>query len=84
MVGTRGWRKAGVVLIFLAPSLLALLAFSLGPMLGTAWVSVHQWNLIRSPRFIGLNNYRELWGDENFHRALTDTSSAPPCATIFN
>ena len=73
MVGTRGWRKAGVVLIFLAPSLLALLAFSLGPMLGTAWVSVHQWNLIRSPRFIGLNNYRELWGDENFHRALTNT-----------
>ena len=73
MVGARGWRKAGVVLIFLAPSLVALLAFSLGPMVGTAWVSLTEWNLIRSPRFIGLANYRELWSDEQFHRALTNT-----------
>ncbi len=26
-----------------------------------------------TPRFIGLDNYRELWGDDDFHRALLNT-----------
>src|SRR5262245_35910782 len=34
MIGATGWRKALVVIAFLAPSLVALLAFSLGPMIG--------------------------------------------------
>jgi multiple sugar transport system permease protein len=73
MVGVSGWRKAGVIVLFLAPSLLALLAFSIGPMIGTGWVSLHEWNLIRPARFIGLDNFRELWHDDNFHRALRNT-----------
>lgn len=73
MVGTSGWRKAVVVAIFLAPSFIALAAFSLGPMVATAWVSTHEWNLIRPPRFIGLGNYRELLHDERFRRALGNT-----------
>ena len=59
--------------MFLAPSLLALLAFSIGPMLGTAWVSLHEWNLIRRPAFVGLANYRELLHDDRFHRAIFNT-----------
>jgi multiple sugar transport system permease protein len=66
-------KKALWVSAFLGPSLLALLAFSIGPMLGTVWVSLQEWNLIRDARFIGLGNYRELWGDEDFHRALRNT-----------
>jgi ABC-type sugar transport system permease subunit len=46
MVGDRGWRKVGVVAAFLAPSLLVLLGFWIGPMLGTIWVSPQDWNLI--------------------------------------
>ena len=59
--------------LFLAPSLLALLAFSIGPMLGTAWVSLHEWNLIRGPAYVGLANYRELLHDDRFHRAIFNT-----------
>lgn len=59
--------------MFLAPSLLALVAFSIGPMLGTAWVSLHEWNLIRRPAFVGLANYRELLHDDRFHRAIFNT-----------
>ena len=73
MIGATGWRKSLIVLAFLGPSLVTLLAFSLGPMVGTAWVSLQDWNLIRDAEFIGIDNYRELWGDEDFHRALRNT-----------
>jgi multiple sugar transport system permease protein len=73
MVGPTGWRKALVVAAFLGPSFVALVAFSLGPMVGTVWVSFQEWNLIRDPEFIGLGNYRELWADEEFRRALRNT-----------
>lgn len=68
-----GWRKTAVVVAFLAPSLVLLLAFSIGPMFGTLWTSLQEWNLIRAAEFIGLGNYRELWGDDDFHRALRNT-----------
>ena len=73
MIGPSGWRKALVVTMFLAPSLLALLAFSIGPMVGTLWVSLQEWNLIRSAEFIGLDNFRELWHDDDAWRALRNT-----------
>lgn len=73
MVGQSGVRKALTVSGFLAPSLLVLLAFSIGPMLGTVWVSFQEWNLIRDAQFIGFGNYRELWGDDDFRRALWNT-----------
>ena len=73
MIGPTGWRKALVVTTFLAPSLLALLAFSIGPMVGTLWVSLQEWNLIRSAEFIGLDNFRDLWHDDDAWRALRNT-----------
>ena len=73
MVGQSGVKKALTVSVFLGPSLLALLAFSIGPMVGTVWVSLQDWNLIRDADFIGFDNYRELWGDDDFHRALKNT-----------
>jgi multiple sugar transport system permease protein len=73
VIGPSGWRKALVVAAFLAPSLTALLAFSVGPMIGTVWVSLQEWNLIRSAEFIGLGNYRDLWHDDDTHRALRNT-----------
>lgn len=56
----RGWRQAGWVVLFLAPSAVPLLAFTLVPMLTSAWVSLHEWNLISPMRWVGLDNYREL------------------------
>lgn len=73
MVGQSGVKRALTVAAFLGPSLVALLAFSIGPMVGTVWVSLQDWNLIRDAEFIGVDNYRELWGDDDFRRALTNT-----------
>jgi multiple sugar transport system permease protein len=71
----RRWRTAGAAAAFLAPSFVLLLAFSIGPMLGTAWVSLQDWNLLGKPSFVGLDNYRELSTDGDFHAALGHTVS---------
>ncbi|MBM0236361.1 sugar ABC transporter permease [Micromonospora sp. ATA32] len=42
-------------------------------MVGTAWVSLQDWNLIGVPTFVGLDNYTELLGDAEFHAALGHT-----------
>lgn len=69
----RRWRRVGVALAFLSPSLVMLLGFWIGPMLGTVWVSLQDWNLIGTPSFVGLDNYVELWHDRAFHAALGHT-----------
>ncbi len=73
MVGDRGWRKVGVVVAILAPSQAVLLGFWIGPMLGTVWVSLQNWNLIGKARFAGFDNYVELAQDTEFHAALGHT-----------
>jgi multiple sugar transport system permease protein len=73
VVGDRGWRKVGVVIAFLAPSLVVLLGFWIGPMLGTVWVSLQDWNLIGKAHYAGLDNYVELAQDTEFHAALGHT-----------
>jgi multiple sugar transport system permease protein len=66
-------RTVGAAAAFLAPSLVLLLGFWIGPMVGTAWVSLQDWNLIGVPTFVGLDNYRELLDDAEFHAALRHT-----------
>jgi len=63
-VGRRGRaRYALVVLAFLLPSAIPLTMFTLGPMIAAAWVSLTEWNLIREPVFVGLDNYAHLLTD---------------------
>jgi multiple sugar transport system permease protein len=61
--GSKRGRYALVVLAFLLPSALPLLAFTLGPMVAAAWVSLNQWNLLSPMRFVGLGNYAKLLSD---------------------
>jgi multiple sugar transport system permease protein len=56
-------RNAGWVIFFLAPSAVPLLAFTIVPMLTSAWVSLHEWNLIKPMTWVGLDNYRHLLSD---------------------
>jgi len=51
------------VLFFLAPSALPLIAFTVVPMVSSAWISLHEWNLISPKRWVGLDNYRSLLSD---------------------
>jgi multiple sugar transport system permease protein len=56
-------RYALTVLAFLLPSALPLAAFTLGPMIAAAWVSLNQWNLLSAMKFVGLDNYVKLLTD---------------------
>lgn len=68
-----GWRKAGVVTLFLAPSAVPLLLFTAVPMVTSLWVSLHEWNLLTPMQWTGLDNYRGLFTDPTTRAALWHT-----------
>ncbi len=68
-------REAATGWAFLAPSLVHLLVFSVGPIAFALWLSFHRWNLVEPARpFVGLANYVELAGDGAFLRSLANTA----------
>jgi len=73
MVGQRGWRRRAVVVLFLGPSLVPLLLFTVGPMVASVGLSLLRWNLLKPPKFIGLDNYATLLGDSDFRDAVIHT-----------
>jgi len=59
---------------FLVPNLLAVLIFMLIPLAFSLYLSFEQWDLLHTPRFVGVSNYRRLFtGDRMFYIALANT-----------
>ena len=56
--------------LFLAPAAIAFAAFVVWPIIGSVWVSLHDWDGIGEARWVGLGNYRELMEDPDFRVAL--------------
>lgn len=70
----RGWRRDGpAALLFLAPWLVGLVAITVGPIGASFVLSFTDYNLLSSPEWVGLDNYREMWGDPRLHQALRVT-----------
>ncbi|PZG00943.1 carbohydrate ABC transporter permease [Micromonospora deserti] len=59
--------------LYIAPFFLVFGVFGLYPMLRTAWMSLHDWNLIGDHSFIGFDNYTRLVTDEYFWNATLNT-----------
>jgi len=60
--------------VFLAIPLVFFLSIRIGPTLYAFWMSLHEWDPIALDRpYIGLQNYRDLAGDEVFWKALRNT-----------
>lgn len=70
-----GWRPSNQpeAYLFLLPSLLGLIAFTAVPVLAALWLSFQDWNLLRSPVFVGAANYVELARDPVFRQAFSNT-----------
>ncbi len=51
-----------VATLFLAPNLLGFLAFTLVPIVASLLLAFYSWDLFGSPRFVGLENFRDLVG----------------------
>ncbi|HDH02861.1 MAG TPA: sugar ABC transporter permease [Actinobacteria bacterium] len=60
-------------IVFLAPSLVLLVVFTVAPIAAAAVLSFFQWDLLTSPEFVGLGNFTELAGDRDFRSALAHT-----------
>lgn len=73
MVGEQGIRKWGWVGFFLAPSLIGIFIFLLGPIVYSLGLTFYDWNLLSKPEFIGFDNFEELYHDESFRLAFQHT-----------
>ena len=61
------------LLLMLAPYLLGLTALVLAPALVTIVLALTEYDLVRAPEFIGLDNFRELVDDDVFRTALINS-----------
>jgi len=61
-------------LLFLAPTLIGLAVLSAGPVLATLAISLTEWDLLRAPTLVGLDNFVELASDDRFLKALRNTA----------
>ncbi|GGM27363.1 MULTISPECIES: carbohydrate ABC transporter permease [Micromonospora] len=68
--------------LYIAPFFLIFGAFGLYPMLRTAWMSLHDWDMIGEHTFIGLDNYTQLIRDDYFWNALVNTFGIFALSTI--
>lgn len=58
--------------LFLAPALLAFSLFVVWPILSSLWISLHEWDGLGPMKFIGFDNYIELYNDPKFYIALVN------------
>ena len=59
--------------LFILPSLIGFLLFFAIPSVRAVQISFTEWNLLRAPEAIGLENYRELFADPKFWNAMKVT-----------
>lgn len=68
--------------LYVAPFFIIFALFGLYPLGMTAWMSLHDWDLIGDHTFIGFENYSALMGDEYFWNAVRNTLGIFLIATI--
>ena len=59
--------------LFISPVILGYLIWVAGPMIIAIWLSLTDWDLLRPPRFVGLENYRMMLQDDLFWQSLKVT-----------
>jgi multiple sugar transport system permease protein len=68
------WRRRGLVLAFMSPWILGFTIFFGYPLVMTAYYSFTHYDLLSSPRWIGLANYKYLFnGDKRVWPAVSNT-----------
>jgi multiple sugar transport system permease protein len=60
-------------LVYLAPALAFVGAFTAWPLLQMCWLSLNSWSLITPPKFVGLNNFTKAYNDKQFWVSLVFT-----------
>ncbi|GCE07275.1 carbohydrate ABC transporter permease [Dictyobacter aurantiacus] len=73
-VSSRARRENLVGYLFMLPWFVGLIALTLGPMLGSLYLSFTSYDLLSAPRWIGLQNYGAMLADIRFLDALKVTA----------
>jgi multiple sugar transport system permease protein len=67
-------REALAAYLFILPSFLGFAIFLLVPMVMSAGLSLYDWELLRPPVYIGLENFRDLLRDPLFRTVMFNTA----------
>ena len=67
------YRDSFWVLVFLGPNLIGFLIFTLWPVIMTFVLSLSSYDILTPMKFIGLQNYRDLFQDEVFLKVFKNT-----------
>jgi len=60
-------------LLYLAPALAFVAAFTIYPLAQMSWMSLNNWSLIAERKFVGLGNFVKIWNDPQFWGSLEFT-----------
>ncbi len=52
-----------VGLLYIAPALAFVVAFTLYPLAQMVWMSLHNWSLIAAKKYVGAGNFIKAWND---------------------
>ena len=63
--------KAGY--LFLLPWLIGLVVITIGPMIASLYLSFTNYSLIQAPKWVGVENYTRMLGDERLHKSISVT-----------
>jgi multiple sugar transport system permease protein len=59
-------RSAFAAYLFLTPAILGLLLYTFLPIIGVVGMSLTEWNGLKSPIYIGLGNFKEIFTEDMF------------------
>jgi multiple sugar transport system permease protein len=66
-------REIGAAYLFIIPSAFLFLVFVAGPMLTALGLSFFQYDILTSPKWVGLKNYAKFFGDERLRLVYRNT-----------
>ena len=66
-------RETRAAYLFLSPWIFGFVVLTAGPMVASLVISFTDYDILSSPRFVGLDNYRELFSDPDVVRSLGNT-----------
>lgn len=69
-------------MLLISPFVALFAVFCLWPVLRSAWLSFTEYHATAAPRFIGWQNYADLFADERFWRALINTLTYMACVSV--
>ena len=65
--------------LFLLPALVLMFLFVFYPMLSAGWISLHNWNMLGTMEFTGLDNFKMLLQDQQWRDCLIRTFTYTLC-----